>query len=492
MKQKDKPHEAASFLGVGGLSICTCSPPSTTLTNGDQSDDSTGNAKTSKKRKRNNLFFHSYRRPKNRNEPTPHIFICNVGTNTPPPNNGTDIAKRLSARFGPILHVELDASRTYATFQTKEAAQMALEASRTKTGLFKGIDRKIVVAYAEKRNKSERHSDAIGSSLPRSQSTPPPTEQKQNTSITGKQIFPLCTCVTRHISVPGLYVIPNFITEQEEKELLHYIDCQAWQTGIKRRVQHYGYAFDYKARTVDRNQLIENPIPSPFVAIISRLRDACNKRRLIGSETKSIEPPLENDPLTKDLLTTNLFTKNSLTKDLERKKFLKESLRNLLAKVNAFNQITINEYQSGVGINPHIDTHSAFGDFICSLSLNSATVMDMRKVANEDLLKQSDLRENGNQKRNYSSLWKTRSIWKQVNLPRRSMLILSGDARWRWTHGIAHRKSDRRKGVAHVRERRVSITFREIRTNACPCELCVGVLKQVLQSNRKIKTCETD
>lgn len=43
----------------------------------------------------------------------------------------------------------------------------------------------------------------------------------------------------------------DFITEQEEQQLLSAIDQQPWLQLSKRRVQHYGYRFEYTTRGVD-------------------------------------------------------------------------------------------------------------------------------------------------------------------------------------------------------------------------------------------------
>jgi len=44
----------------------------------------------------------------------------------------------------------------------------------------------------------------------------------------------------------------------------------------------------------------------------------------------------------------------------------------------------------------------------------------------------------------------------------RSLVILSGDARYRWQHAIPHRKTDRYNGQIFSRGRRLSLTFRKM------------------------------
>ena len=58
----------------------------------------------------------------------------------------------------------------------------------------------------------------------------------------------------------GLTYIPNYITEEKQQELITKIDEQPWLTGLKRRVQHYGYKYDYKARKITPELKID-PVP---------------------------------------------------------------------------------------------------------------------------------------------------------------------------------------------------------------------------------------
>jgi len=53
--------------------------------------------------------------------------------------------------------------------------------------------------------------------------------------------------------IPGLYVWDDFITEEEEKEMLKSIDAGKWTKLLNRRVQHFGYEFKYGTNNVDTN-----------------------------------------------------------------------------------------------------------------------------------------------------------------------------------------------------------------------------------------------
>ncbi|KAK9875737.1 hypothetical protein WA026_009534 [Henosepilachna vigintioctopunctata] len=109
-------------------------------------------------------------------------------------------------------------------------------------------------------------------------------------------------------------------------------------------------------------------------------------------------------------------------------------------------QCTVNQYLPGQGIPSHVDTHSAFEDPIMSLSLGSSVVMDFK---------------NGN--KHYCIL-----------LPGKSLLIMSGESRYLWTHGITPRKFDIVKKDDRcnlsVRGLRISYTFRRLRHGECMCD----------------------
>ncbi|MCD6035583.1 MAG: 2OG-Fe(II) oxygenase superfamily protein [Rickettsiales bacterium] len=120
--------------------------------------------------------------------------------------------------------------------------------------------------------------------------------------------------------IPGLQYIPDYITSDQEAELLSCIDAQSWLRDLKRRVQHYGWKYDYKARSIT-GDLRLGPLPD-------WLERYCNK--------------LQGD---------GVFEKVP-------------------------DQVIINEYQPGQGIAPHIDCVPCFGGTIASISLGSAYLME--------------------------------------------------------------------------------------------------------------------
>lgn len=114
-------------------------------------------------------------------------------------------------------------------------------------------------------------------------------------------------------------------------------------------------------------------------------------------------------------------------------------------------QLTINQYLPGQGIPPHIDTPSAFEDGIVSVSLGSQVVMDFQHPDGRH---------------------------RSVVLPCRSVLIMTGESRYVWSHGITPRKSDivpLSDGALTLvkREMRTSFTFRKLVNpdHQVPCQV---------------------
>ncbi|XP_067252441.1 alkylated DNA repair protein alkB homolog 8 isoform X2 [Chanodichthys erythropterus] len=144
-------------------------------------------------------------------------------------------------------------------------------------------------------------------------------------------------------------------------------------------------------------------------------------------------------------------------------------------------QLTVNQYQSGQGIPPHVDTHSAFEDTILSLSLGTKTVMDFKHPDGRSVA---------------------------VVLPERSLLVMKGESRYLWTHGITPRKydvvpvleaggsgvmtSDLSNLTLSRRGTRISLTFRKIRHTPCNCAYPSVCDSQQLPSLPTVPVAEDD
>lgn len=120
--------------------------------------------------------------------------------------------------------------------------------------------------------------------------------------------------------VPGLSYYPEFISPELHDTLLREVDAQPWRGDLKRRVQHYGYRYDYKARSVD---------------ISMRLGDLPEWARQVAE----------------------MFRERGLVGEMP-------------------DQLIVNEYEPGQGISPHVDCEPCFGEPVISLTLGSGCVMN--------------------------------------------------------------------------------------------------------------------
>lgn len=223
-------------------------------------------------------------------------------------------------------------------------------------------------------------------------------------------------CLTaKELNIPGLYLFHDFITPKEEEELLAAVDSRSWISLAKRRVQHYGYEFCYQTRNVDTTKLL-GELPSFVSPVLERI-SACTEL-------------------------------------------------NCAATIN-LDQLTVNEYPPGVGLSPHIDTHSAFEDGIFSLSLAGPCIMEFRRYQEGSWQSDSVMSKDMNEEDPESSI---NFLRRAVYLPPRSLLLLSGEARYAWLHYIPHHKVDHVKdNLIRRASRRVSFTFRKVRRGPCCC-----------------------
>lgn len=174
--------------------------------------------------------------------------------------------------------------------------------------------------------------------------------------------------------------LADYVPEAAETALIEQIGAGLWRDDLKRRVQHYGFRYDYKARRVTADSYL-GPLPGWLSALADRLY---------------AEGVFEVVP----------------------------------------DQVIVNEYQPGQGIAAHVDCEPCFGDTVASLSLGSACMMEFTNVRSGEQLAH--------------------------RLGQRSLLVLKGESRFGWRHGIPARKSDSVDGVPTQRGRRVSLTFRNV------------------------------
>ena len=121
-------------------------------------------------------------------------------------------------------------------------------------------------------------------------------------------------------AIDGLQYKKDYITETQHDWMLARIDEHPWLDDLKRRVQHYGFKYDYKARRVD-----------------------------MGMHLGELPEWLKR-----------------LSQKLYKDKHMPE----------VADQVIVNEYLPGQGISSHIDCEPCFQGTIVSLSLGSGCVMN--------------------------------------------------------------------------------------------------------------------
>jgi len=121
------------------------------------------------------------------------------------------------------------------------------------------------------------------------------------------------------IDIPGFHYVKDWISSEQQDEIMKFLDSVEWSTELKRRVQHYGYHFDYKTSEISETPI--EPIPSVLQPMIKRLKE--------------------------------------------------EFFDGVLP-----DQLIVNEYIPGQGIGPHTDRTHCFGPTVASISMLSPVVMD--------------------------------------------------------------------------------------------------------------------
>jgi alkylated DNA repair protein alkB family protein 8 len=250
---------------------------------------------------------------------------------------------------------------------------------------------------------------------------------------------------------PGAHLQHDFVSEAEDVALLAALPARADMTRLRQRsVAHYGRAYDYEAFALKAEPAAPWP-PVVHELLASRLADAV-------AAVVCTSPG------------------NSST-----------SSRTDIAQQPELTQLTVNAYGPGDGIAPHVDAPQAFGEHVAILSLGTGGVtMDFARLLDDDMAGAAVASaEDGTRSSSGSRLAAaaTSHLHRQrarlavegghvpprqqrcaasVYLPPRSLLHLSGEVRYGWTHAIASRATDVVDGKVCPRGERVSLTFRSV------------------------------
>ena len=167
-------------------------------------------------------------------------------------------------------------------------------------------------------------------------------------------------------AVPGLKFFEGFLTSEEQAYCVERVDAadSQWRNDLSRRVQHYGWRYDYKVRAITPDMHI-GALPDWLTQLAERLY----------KETKLFDRVPE--------------------------------------------QVIVNEYLPGQGIAMHID-HSGFGPTVCTISLLDDWEMDFAEHWKD---KAPALLQRGSCVLLTDS---SRSIWQHGIAPRKTEYLDSG------------------------------------------------------------------
>ncbi|MBZ3875108.1 Alpha-ketoglutarate-dependent dioxygenase alkB-like protein 4 [Sciurus carolinensis] len=203
---------------------------------------------------------------------------------------------------------------------------------------------------------------------------------------------------------PGVTLIEDFVTREEEAEMVRLMDCDPWKLSQSgRRKQDYGPKVNF------RKQKLKT---AGFRGLPSFSREVVHRMGLFPG-LQGFQP----------------VEQCNLDYSPER----------------------------GSAIDPHLDDAWLWGERLVSLNLLSPTVVSMCREAPGSLLlcsaPSADAEAFGDSVIAPSRSVQCQEVEVAIPVPRRSLLVLTGAARHQWTHAI-HRK--------HIQARRVCATFREL------------------------------
>ncbi|NXI43821.1 ALKB4 dioxygenase, partial [Galbula dea] len=206
---------------------------------------------------------------------------------------------------------------------------------------------------------------------------------------------------------PGVFLAEEFISQEEESEIVELMDRDDWKPSQSgRKKQDYGPKVNFKKQRLKAGSF--TGLPSFSQKIVSQMK-ACS---VLGGFFPVEQCNLDYLP------------------------------------------------ERGSAIDPHFDDWWLWGERLVSLNLLSKTVLSMSCDSEDSIQLFPTLRkENGESGEGGSScllsprLVPSREVSVAIPLPRRSLLVLQGEARYRWKHAI-HRR--------HIESRRVCVTFREL------------------------------
>ncbi|NWV07434.1 ALKB4 dioxygenase, partial [Ptilonorhynchus violaceus] len=204
---------------------------------------------------------------------------------------------------------------------------------------------------------------------------------------------------------PGVFLVEEFISEDEECEIVELMDQDDWKPSQSgRNKQDYGPKVNFKKQRLKAGSF--TGLPSFSRKIVAQMKACAVLSGFLPVEQCNLDYTPER----------------------------------------------------GSAIDPHFDDWWLWGERLVSLNLLSKTVLSMSCDSEDNIQlfptsSKEEFSEEGIECVLPPRLVPGKEVSVAILLPRRSLVVLHGDARYKWKHGIRRR---------HIEHRRVCVTFREL------------------------------
>ncbi|KAJ3823175.1 hypothetical protein F5880DRAFT_1569076 [Lentinula raphanica] len=314
-----------------------------------------------------------------------------------PRSDETHYSKRIR------LHVDIPPSKSIATYSVSDSQNYTeLEESESEPSSSLSPDSLFDEALSFPASLSESEGQA-------------PLSQPQRGSVALRNAPP----------IPGLFFDPSMkISEELGEELREYCMKQYFDAGEgKGRINQIMLFERAPSDNTEPAYLPSTGLPPPLIALLDKLSDLLRPPAL-PLQIHDLLFPTANNPTFQ--ATASEAGKPSILHN-EKPKQARQAILNL--------------YAPGEGISPHVDLLRRFGDGIIGVSLRGGCVMRFERVHEEQ--------EGSSQRDTFtyhssssSSDPSSGSESHELYLLPNSIIVLSGDARYKWTHGIEKRLGD--------------------------------------------------
>ncbi|KAF8644449.1 hypothetical protein AX16_008448 [Volvariella volvacea WC 439] len=216
--------------------------------------------------------------------------------------------------------------------------------------------------------------------------------------------------------IPGLYFTPTLLLPPDLAESILKFCMKTYFSGRANQVMLFGRA--------------------------PRLNDSDSNSEEPSSSSPSQPVPTSGfpPPLLTLLAHLSILLRPHIPPDIYSLLFLPQAKLQSQIQETGARQAIINLYRPGEGISSHVDLLGRFGDGIIGVSLGSGCVMKFDRDDDEPR-RVSEGKDEEKDKNPEGGGARGRDRW-DLYLPRNTVLVLSGDARYKWKHGIERRTED--------------------------------------------------